>query len=170
MLYPGLEYRLSLHKLYLEAVITIAEGNDFVHEPAKIRAASSLSEYPREQARKHSNLPPRRSISGIEHAEIRPPHPYRETTHRIQGEIVLRLIRCPQQGMSVLDQECPVTSRDVDPPEISPDNGRNAHYIGGEWTAGDGDTLDVTFQRLDRPSVKFRRNRIGRRCSVRSCN
>lgn len=45
--------------------------------------------------------------------------------------------------MSVLDQECPVTSREGDSPELSPDNGPNANYIGGEWTAGDGGTLDV---------------------------
>lgn len=36
-----------------------------------------------------------------------------------------------------------MTSRDVDSPDISPDNRRNAHYIGGEWTAGNGDRLGV---------------------------
>lgn len=45
--------------------------------------------------------------------------------------------------MSVLDQEPQETSLDVDSLGLAPDDGWNAHYIDGEWTDGDGETLDV---------------------------
>lgn len=45
--------------------------------------------------------------------------------------------------MSVLDQERQETPLDADSLDLAPDEGWNAHYIDGEWTNSDGDTLEI---------------------------